>query len=352
MNKLVVIIFTLVIIFPSFSAIASNNQKTSLGIETLLDKKGGDGETEYWAVIIGISDYYNISDLAAPSINAKRLFNLLIRDESGKWGENNINLLLDEKATKNNILNALDWLRDNADDNDTILFYFDGHGGVVDDEDGDEKDEKDEILCPYDTEVIYNFSNLEESECFNYITDDELSIKFENISKKNIKGMFLIFSCCLSGGLVNWESQNTNKPLIIEEKLELLKEYGEANLYSTELSSDINVENKVVLTSTIPEGLGIEIMRLIGTLSFGKAVVRAIQIGKTTAEDIASYAKRWWLSKPRVIKFIVIYGILPILFSYFNFLENVIKTPLIFPFPMIEDQYPSDHPSSSKLSII
>ena len=81
-------------------------------------------EPECWAVIVGVSDYKRLDDISGNANSAEELFQLL----SPAWGEEHIKLLLDSEATKANVREAIDWLASNKDANDTVLFYFAGHG--------------------------------------------------------------------------------------------------------------------------------------------------------------------------------------------------------------------------------
>jgi len=81
-------------------------------------------EGECWAVIIGVSDYQRLKDSPARAADAERLFQLL----HPTWGKEHIKLLLDSGATKAKIQAAIEWLAANEDTNDTVLFYFVGHG--------------------------------------------------------------------------------------------------------------------------------------------------------------------------------------------------------------------------------
>jgi hypothetical protein len=85
-----------------------------------------ESESECWAVIIGVSHYKSpkIRDAPGCAGDAERLFHQL----SPIWGEEHIKLLLDSEASKSEIQVAVDWLVSNEDANDTVLFYFAGHG--------------------------------------------------------------------------------------------------------------------------------------------------------------------------------------------------------------------------------
>jgi len=82
--------------------------------------------SECWAIIIGLSDYKSteIEDLPYGNVSAQELNDVL----SPIWGEDHIRLLLDDEATKANILAAIDWTAGKEDANDTVLLFFSGHG--------------------------------------------------------------------------------------------------------------------------------------------------------------------------------------------------------------------------------
>jgi len=81
-------------------------------------------ESECWAVIIGLSEYESLDNTPGPAEGAEELYQIL----SPVWGEEHVKLLLDSEATKGKIREALAWLVDNADANDTALLYYSGHG--------------------------------------------------------------------------------------------------------------------------------------------------------------------------------------------------------------------------------
>lgn len=86
---------------------------------------------ELYAVIIGIGNYQNenIRDLKFAVNDAKAIYELLIDPNYGRIPENHIQLLLDHKATKKDIQFAIGkWLSEKASPEDTVLFYYAGHG--------------------------------------------------------------------------------------------------------------------------------------------------------------------------------------------------------------------------------
>jgi len=82
-----------------------------------------------FAVVIGIVyDNYDLGEVNYADQDAASVYNMLIE----KWGfpRENIRLLRNSEATRQNILGALDWLAHNPDigpDSDVVVFYS-GHG--------------------------------------------------------------------------------------------------------------------------------------------------------------------------------------------------------------------------------
>jgi uncharacterized repeat protein (TIGR02543 family) len=101
-------------------------------------------DPECWAVIVGVSDYKYLNDLNYCDDNAREISRKL----SPVWGEDHVRVLTDSQATRANILDAIDWMADNADDDDTVLFSFSGHGS----------DYLSGYFCPYDA-LLTSLSN-------------------------------------------------------------------------------------------------------------------------------------------------------------------------------------------------
>ncbi len=81
-------------------------------------------QAKTYAVIVGVEKYDgSIRDLSACVEDAQRMYNLLAKDNS----KENLILLTDAAATKQNILAAMQIFK-KADTDDTVIFYFSGHG--------------------------------------------------------------------------------------------------------------------------------------------------------------------------------------------------------------------------------
>jgi len=401
MKKNIIITFGAVIILllTSTSPVAIDNTHLSTESEQIIIKNNGN--IDRWAVIIGISDYADSwGDL--PEEFAQHAMDLyaLLQDKDNRWNADNMLLLLDDEATKQNIINALDWLKENADEDDIVLFSYSGHGDRVPDKfPFDELDLNDECLYPY------------ESDLASVIIDDVLGSKFDEISNKGVKGMFLIFNSCLSGGLVNWNDSigtinsigslrvvhetidvsnidatgtlSTGESLTNEQILDILNQLPEeSNIFTTEsgeipsieeiieewnaavqdannftagFTEDISTDNKVVLTASLPHSLGHYAWNKTDDFTLQTGILKAIEKGKSTAEDISQYTKSWWLTNPYVILEIFLLNFRPFYILWQLLINLLFKGGWVWiylPIPMYEDGYPVNDPSSAELSII
>jgi hypothetical protein len=110
----------------------------------------------------------------------------------------NVDSLINEQATKKNILSALDALYNKAADGDVVVFHFSGHGQQIQDDNGDEADGYDEALIPYDAKGMYDPVSYKGQ---NHLRDDELGAKLSLIRAKiGSKGsLVVIVDACHSG---------------------------------------------------------------------------------------------------------------------------------------------------------
>jgi len=157
----------------------------------------GNGDTEYWAVLIGVDFtwYYNNLFRAPFDIYAEQLFNVL--DLSDHWQKDHIKVLTNENATLVNIIAALLWL-DLMDDGDDIsLIYYGAHGCQLDWDliPKDEEDKKDEFVTTYWTGKNH----------FAIITDDLLNFLLNRLDSE---GTTVIIEACYGGGMIDLNHKN------------------------------------------------------------------------------------------------------------------------------------------------
>jgi len=81
-----------------------------------------------WAVVVGVGKYTSMPSLKFTDDDAFRFYSHLKSPEGGGVPDEQIDILVDEAATRENILNSMHNLFLKADENDVVIFYFSGHG--------------------------------------------------------------------------------------------------------------------------------------------------------------------------------------------------------------------------------
>jgi len=129
---------------------------------------------EYWGVIVGITDYQYINNTHYGAENAQEIYDIF----SPAWGVDHTRMLTNSEAGKADILDAIAWMADNANADDTVLFDFSGHG------------DKGGYICPWDTYISDN----------TMISSAELASAFQQVKANKI---VVILDSCYSGAFRN-----------------------------------------------------------------------------------------------------------------------------------------------------
>jgi len=87
-----------------------------------------DEEVKIWAVIVGVSSYAHMPSLKYTDDDAYQIYAFLKSPEGGALPNDQIRLLIDENATRQNILAGMNDVLLKADENDVVLMYYSGHG--------------------------------------------------------------------------------------------------------------------------------------------------------------------------------------------------------------------------------
>ena len=114
------------------------------------------------------------------------------------FSQDHIVKLVNNQATKKNILKKFNLLTDQAQVNDIIYIHFSTHGQQVVDTDGDEEDGLDEAIIPYDACKTFEKGVYEGK---NHLIDDELNILLSSVRKKIGKSgsLVVVIDACHSG---------------------------------------------------------------------------------------------------------------------------------------------------------
>lgn len=122
-------------------------------------------EVKIWAVIVGIARYEHMPSLKYSDDDAYKIYAFLKSPEGGALKDEQIRILIDEDATRNNILQGMNQIFMKADENDVIMMYYSGHGlegtFIPIDYDG-----KSNILQHEDVKEILNRSKAKHKVCY------------------------------------------------------------------------------------------------------------------------------------------------------------------------------------------
>lgn len=144
---------------------------------------------ETWALVIGIQRYSSFPqyyrDYATE--DAQAMYEFLIASRGLKM--DHVKLLLNEDATLSAVRAGLDWLSQQAQPDDRVIFYFSGRSYRVRDRDGDEADGCDESLAVYDTDLDFI--------ALTGVRDDELALFLDRIESKH---QLIVLDICLDRG--------------------------------------------------------------------------------------------------------------------------------------------------------
>jgi hypothetical protein len=136
------------------------------------------------ALLIGINRYQVPgADLRGCVNDVKNLGAALV--ELYGFQKADITLLVDADATKKAMQAGIRKLVHDAKKGDVIVLHYSGHGSNVPDDDGDEADRRDEILCPTDLDWK------------DPLTDDWLRTTFDRL--RDGVSLTVIMDCCHSG---------------------------------------------------------------------------------------------------------------------------------------------------------
>lgn len=101
------------------------------------------------ALLVGINHYRIPGNDLRGCVNDIRDMKRTLKKYFG-YAEADIRTLLDAEATTAAMRSGIQKLVKGVKRGDTLVFHYSGHGANVPDDDGDEADHRDEILCPTD----------------------------------------------------------------------------------------------------------------------------------------------------------------------------------------------------------
>lgn len=121
----------------------------------------------------------------------------------------NTMLLIEEQATKQNILNAIAWLVTGNSEGDLLLFSYSGHGSQIRDTDGDESDGLDEVIIPSD---FMDGSIITDDELKKYLADRVGNAYLVAVIDACHSGTVLDLNYTLRDGIIRQVNSNLTYP--------------------------------------------------------------------------------------------------------------------------------------------
>lgn len=152
------------------------------------------------ALLVGIGNY-NFAATGWSEIHGNNDVSLL--EEKLKAKGFSVSHLIDAKATKSNIKNALSKLVASTIGGDVVYLHFSGHGQLVADMNNDEQKEFDQSFVCYDACFSPNYKIAgKDYRGQNHFIDDELFPYLNDLKKKVGKNgnVIVVFDACYSGG--------------------------------------------------------------------------------------------------------------------------------------------------------
>ncbi len=137
------------------------------------------------ALCVGINDYPGTDMDLAGCVNDAADWGGLLASRGYA-----VETLHDAQATRTGIVEALQRLVRGSADGDSLVFTFSGHGSWLPDDDSDEPDARDEMMCPHD--VMQD----------QYVLDDDLHAIFSD--KAPGARLYVLADCCHSGSVVRY----------------------------------------------------------------------------------------------------------------------------------------------------
>jgi len=171
-------------------------------------------EVKIWAVIIGIARYEHMPSLKYSDDDAYKIYAFLKSPEGGALKDDQIRILIDEEASRNNILQALNQTFMRADENDVIMMYYSGHG-------------LEGTFIPIDYD---GFSNL--------LKHDEVK---EILNRSKAKHKVCYLDACNSGSLLATKGAFTNSLLYYYD--EIAKSNGGTAFFMSSKSKEFSLED-------------------------------------------------------------------------------------------------------------
>lgn len=174
--------------------------------------KAADGVATMYAVVVGIGRYTAMKTLNYTDDDAYQMYAFLKSPEGGALSDDQVEILVDENATRTNIELALSDKLGQADADDIVVFYFSGHG-------------VDGYFVPVDFDGIHNLLSHKRVE--------------ELLASSSAKHKLVLADACHSGGLLAARSMSASSSRLYDA---FLNSNGGTALLMSSRSEEVSLE--------------------------------------------------------------------------------------------------------------
>jgi hypothetical protein len=206
---------------------------------------------EYWGVIVGITDYQSINDTHYGAENAREIYDIF----GPAWGEDHTRMLTDSEARKADILDAIVWMADNADADDTVLFDFSGHGS------------SGGYICPYDSAAPYSslISSAELVSAFQQVKANKIVIILDSCYsgafRNALSGLDRVLLLATRPDEVGWETSILHNFVFTYYLLQAIEKYGDSDT-----NHDLELTAEEIFQYAGPLATDYEILNLFSSI--------------------------------------------------------------------------------------
>ncbi len=172
-------------------------------------------EAKVWALVVGVASYDHMPVLRYTDDDAYRFYAFLKSLEGGALPDEQVRVLIDEEATRDNILGSLQEIFGMAGPNDLVIFYFSGHG-------------LNGSFLPFDFD---GFNNK--------IAHEEIAAIF---NKSKAKYKLCLADACHSGGILAMRSGET-EPVLTQYYQNLAKSVSGTALIMSSKAEETSLES-------------------------------------------------------------------------------------------------------------
>jgi metacaspase-1 len=233
------------------------------------------------ALVIAIGSYNQLDGKGWKKISSVNDTSYILPALRKQGFENsNIQLILDEEGTIENIRLALNELLSKIEKKDIVFIHFSAHGAQIEDDNGDELDGLDEAIVTYNA-ISPRFSTDFKNDSKNYLLDDELGQFITRIRQKAGEqgDVLVIMDNCHSGsGTRNVGITRGGEAPLISKPINYAKQQRDENISFEAPKSEAKMATQVIISASRADQLNTEIRingKGVGSLSYavGKAMM-------------------------------------------------------------------------------